>query len=58
VTSAAHSPALGKTIALALLRGGRARLGEKVALHDLGRTCDATVVSPAFLDPEGKRLHA
>jgi sarcosine oxidase subunit alpha len=58
VTSAAHSPALGKTIALALLRGGRARLGEKVALHDLGRTCDATVVSPTFLDPEGKRLHA
>ena len=33
VTSASHSPALGKTIALALLRGGRARVGEKLAVH-------------------------
>ena len=58
VTSASHSPALGKTIALALLRGGRARVGEKLAVHDLDRSCDATIVSPTFLDPEGKRLHA
>ena len=58
VTSASHSPALGKTIALALLRGGRARHGERVAVHDLDRRCEATIVAPAFLDPEGKRLHA
>jgi sarcosine oxidase subunit alpha len=58
VTSASHSPALGKTIALAMLRGGRARHGERVAVHDLDRKCEATVVSPTFLDPDGKRLHA
>ena len=58
VTSASHSPALGKTIALALLRGGRARTGEKLTVHDLERTSAATIVSPTFLDPEGKRLHA
>jgi sarcosine oxidase subunit alpha len=58
VTSAGHSPALGKPIALALLRGGRTRLGEMIAVHDLDRSGTATVVSPAFLDPEGKRLHA
>ena len=58
VTSASHSPALGKTVALALLRGGRARHGEKLAVHDLDRTCEATIVSPTFLDPEGKRLNA
>ena len=58
VTSAAHSPALGKKIALALLRGGRARVGEKLAVHDIDRSCAATIVSPTFLDPEGKRLHA
>jgi sarcosine oxidase subunit alpha len=58
VTSASHSPALGKTIALALLRGGRARHGEKVTVHDLDRRCEATIVSPTFLDPEGKRLNA
>ena len=58
VTSASHSPALGKPIALALLRGGRARLGEKLTVHDLDRSCEAKVVSQAFLDPEGKRLNA
>ncbi len=58
VTSAAHSPALGKPIALALLRGGRARQGERVAVHDLDRSCEALVVPPTFLDAEGKRLNA
>jgi sarcosine oxidase subunit alpha len=58
VTSACHSPALGKPIGLALLRGGRARLGERIAVHDLGKTCEATIVPRTFLDPEGKRLHA
>jgi len=58
VTSAAHSPALGRTVALAMLRGGRARLGQTLFVHDLERKGEATVVSPAFLDPEGKRLHA
>ncbi len=58
VTSAAHSPALGRTVALAMLRGGRARLGQSVAVHDFGRSGEATVVASMFLDPEGKRLHA
>lgn len=57
VTSAAPSPALGKPIALAMLRGGRARLGETVAVHDLGRQGTATVVATPFYDPAGKRLH-
>ncbi|MGB5132741.1 MAG: sarcosine oxidase subunit alpha family protein [Steroidobacteraceae bacterium] len=58
VTSAATSPALGRPIALALLRGGRDCLGETVAVHDLDRRCSATVVTTPFYDPEGKRLHA
>lgn len=58
VTSAACSPTLERPIALALLRGGRARLGQALAVHDLARQGEATVVSPAFYDPEGKRLHA
>ena len=45
VTSAAMSPTLGRPIALAMLRGGRARLGESVTVHDLGREAAATVVS-------------
>ena len=58
VTSAAHSPAIGKSIALAMLRGGRARAGEKLEIHDLALRSEATVVDSSFLDPEGKRLHA
>jgi sarcosine oxidase subunit alpha len=58
VTSAAQSPTLGRPIALALLRGGRARAGETVAVHDLDQRCDATIVTTAFYDPDGKRLHA
>ena len=58
VTSAAVSPALGRPIALALLRGGRSRLGETVFAHDLDRRCRATVVTTPFFDPEGIRLHA
>jgi sarcosine oxidase subunit alpha len=58
VTSAALSPALGRPIALALLRGGRSRLGEAVFVHDLDRRCRATVVTTPFFDPEGTRLHA
>jgi sarcosine oxidase subunit alpha len=58
VTSAAVSPNLGRPIALALLRGGRARLGEAVTVHDLDRQAPATVVPTCFYDPEGRRLHA
>ncbi|MGH8130314.1 MAG: sarcosine oxidase subunit alpha family protein [Steroidobacteraceae bacterium] len=58
VTSAAMSPALGRPIALALVRGGRARLGKKLTVHDLEKTCEATIVEPAFFDPEDKRVHA
>jgi glycine cleavage system aminomethyltransferase T len=58
ITSASHSPALGKPIALALLRSGHRRLGETIFVHDLDRKAEATVVTPKFLDPEGKRLHA
>lgn len=57
VTSSYHSPNLGHAIALALVQGGRARLGERLyaPLAD-GRTLACTVTAPVFLDPEGERL--
>ena len=58
VTSAAFSPALGHPIALALLRGGQARLGEAATVHDLDRRGTAQVVPTCFYDPQGARLHA
>ncbi len=57
VTSAAVSPVLARPIALAMLRGGRGRIGEQLTVCDLDRRCTATVVKTPFYDPEGKRLH-
>ncbi len=54
VTSSYYSPTLGHPIAMALLRSGRQRMGQKVyaPLAD-GRYVAATVCSPVFYDPEG-----
>jgi sarcosine oxidase subunit alpha len=59
VTSSYYSPILQRSIALAVLRSGTRRMGQKVnaALAD-GRYVAATVTSTVFYDPEGKRLHA
>jgi len=59
VTSACHSPNLGGHVALAMLRQGPERHGERVvawnALH--GEAVEAEVCSPHFFDPENRRLH-
>jgi sarcosine oxidase subunit alpha len=58
VTSSYLSPTLGRSIALALLAGGRGRTGETVTLPLEGnRAAKAKVVAPVFYDPEGARLH-
>ena len=56
VTSSCLSPALGVPVALALLAGGSARLGERVRVHDLGRVTEAEVVKMPFVDPAGERV--
>ena len=59
VTSSYHSAALGRSIAMALVAGGRARMGETlyVPLED-GETIPVQVASPVFYDPKGARLNA
>jgi sarcosine oxidase, subunit alpha len=59
VTSSYYSPTLKRSIAMAVVRSGTQRMGQKVyaSLVD-GRYVAATVCSPVFYDPEGKRLHA
>ena len=57
VTSSYFSPALNHPIALAMLAGGRERLGELVTVHHLGQRCAARVVATPFFDPRGERLH-
>ena len=56
VTSSYYSANLGHPIALAVVKGGRARQGETVYVPlDDGRTLRARVTSPVFYDPEGER---
>lgn len=57
VTSSYLSPNLGRSIALALVRGGHGMHGRKVHVPLPDRTVEAEVVAPVFLDPEGARLH-
>jgi sarcosine oxidase subunit alpha len=58
VTSAAFSPTLGHSVALALLARGPERHGEQVVVYDPVRGADvqATVCDPVFFDPQGARL--
>jgi sarcosine oxidase subunit alpha len=60
ITSVTWSVELGKTIALGLFDGGLKHVGEEIVCafplkNELTR---AKIVSPHFIDPEGKRLHA
>jgi sarcosine oxidase, subunit alpha len=55
VTSSYHSAALGRTFALALVAGGRDRLGQVLHAPLADRTIAATVVEPVLYDPEGTR---
>jgi sarcosine oxidase subunit alpha len=59
VTSSYWSPTLRRSIALALVRGGLSRTGERVhvAMSD-GRSRTAVISSPVFYDPKGERQNA
>jgi len=58
VTSHGFSPEFGHPLALAFLKNGRARHGEKIRMVDLLRGVETLceVSGPVFLDPEGGRL--
>ena len=59
VTAACYSPALEKYIALALVKGGKSRHGQRLYISDplRGRYGAVDVVSHHFFDPEGTRMH-
>ena len=58
VTSSYYSATLGRSIALALVRGGRGRLGHTLQVPMPGGSIPVKVVSPVFYDPKGSRLDA
>ncbi len=57
VTSSYFSAALGHSIALAMVAGGRARHGQTMFVPMPGGDIPAQVTSPVFYDPAGARLH-
>ncbi|MDG4650057.1 sarcosine oxidase subunit alpha family protein, partial [Roseibacterium sp. SDUM158017] len=56
VTSAYHSEAVGRPIALALVEGGHDRMGEIVHIPMPDRTIAAKITPTVFVDPENARL--
>lgn len=56
VTSSYYSACLGRSIALAMIKGGLSRMGEKVyfPLSD-GTTVEAEITGSVFYDPKGER---
>ncbi|MCH5675208.1 sarcosine oxidase subunit delta family protein [Streptomyces gilvus] len=55
VTSSYRSATLGRTFALALLKGGRERVGERLYAPVGDRLLPVTVAGPVLYDPEGAR---
>ncbi|MFI0967832.1 sarcosine oxidase subunit alpha family protein [Streptomyces sp. NPDC021080] len=55
VTSSYRSAALGRTFALALIKGGRDRIGERLYAPVGDRLVPVTVARPVLYDPEGAR---
>ncbi len=58
VTSSYYSPNLKRSIALAVVKGGKNMLGKKLFIPMEDRTINVTIVDAVFLDKENKRLNA
>jgi sarcosine oxidase, subunit alpha len=58
VTSSYFSAVLGRSIALALVAGGRARMGETLVVPSASGRVSVKVGSSVFYDPDGARLNA
>lgn len=56
VTSSYWSDTLGRGFALALLKDGRRRHGERLFAWSLGKAAEVVARDPVFYDPEGRRL--
>ncbi len=57
VTSSYHSPNLERSFALAMIKGGRDKTGQRVFAPLVGgKTVACIITEPVFFDPEGERL--
>ncbi|SIQ33272.1 sarcosine oxidase subunit alpha [Rhizobium sp. RU20A] len=59
VSSACYSPVVGRHIALAFLKSGRERYGERIVVWDRmhGEEVVAEVVRPVFVDPDNLKIN-
>jgi heterotetrameric sarcosine oxidase alpha subunit len=59
ISSACYSPGLGHVIALAFVKAGRERMGEKVIVWDglRSKETEAVICPTVFIDPENEKLH-
>ena len=57
VTSSCFSPALQQPIALAMLKRGTQRVGERLTAWHLGTSIEVKVVKTPFFDPAGERVN-
>ena len=58
ITSSYASSVLGHSIALGLIAGGRARLGQTLYVPMPGGDLEVEVTSPVFYDSAGARINA
>jgi sarcosine oxidase subunit alpha len=57
ITSSYHSPILKRSIALAMVNGGRARMGQTLYVSMPDGDIPVQVTSPVFYDSQGSRLN-
>ena len=57
VTSSYYSPNCGRSIAMALVKNGRNRMGDTLYMPYEGKVVRAKVTEPKFYDPEGARIN-
>jgi sarcosine oxidase subunit alpha len=57
VTSSYASSVLGYSVALAVIAGGRTRLGHTLYVPMPGGDLEVEVTSPVFYDPSGARIN-
>ena len=58
VTSSYYSPNLKKSIALAVVTGGKNMMGKKLIIPMEKKTINVTIADPVFIDKENKKLNA
>ncbi|MDA9975992.1 sarcosine oxidase subunit alpha [Alphaproteobacteria bacterium] len=57
VTSSYYSPNCGRSIGMALVRGGPKRMGETLSVPLPGKTVKVVVTEPRFFDSDGERAN-